>query len=130
METIKTSKIKVVKSIKPYNGTNGTVYYHLLDMENGDKINIGKKKELQVSEEICYQMIEVGQQEYNKSKSAQPEQPAFTGGFKKQQGTTASFALAYAKDWCLGLHNAGTPQTADHVIMIANVFNKWLKENG
>ena len=43
---MKTSKIKEVNEIKPYTNTHGTTLYHSLTMENGDKINIGKKKEV------------------------------------------------------------------------------------
>jgi hypothetical protein len=42
-------------------------------MENGDKINIGKKKEQQVGWELTYEITEQGQQEYNKAKAVAPE---------------------------------------------------------
>lgn len=69
---MKSSKVKRIESVKPYNGQNGTVYYHCLEMDNGDKINIGKKKEIQVGWELNYEIVEVGQQEYQKSKSVSP----------------------------------------------------------
>ena len=71
---ITTSKVKKVVSTKPYTNAHGTTIYHLLEMENGDKINIGKKKELQEGWEITYEIIETGQQEYNKAKSAKKEE--------------------------------------------------------
>lgn len=80
MET-KTSKIKTVVSSKPYTGANGVTIYHNLLMENGDKINIGKKKPQEVGWELTYQVIDEGQ-EYNKAKSVQPE----TGGFTPTAG--------------------------------------------
>ena len=46
---MKTSKVKAIQSVKPYNGQHGVTYYHNIELENGDKINIGKKKELQIT---------------------------------------------------------------------------------
>lgn len=125
---IKTSKVKEVVNVKPYTNNYGTTHYHLLVMENGDKINIGKKKELQVGWEITYEIIEEGQQEYNKAKSAQPENTSFKSK-KNTNNSVSSFALSYAKDWCLGIHHAGEPQTPENVIAVADVFNQWLKTN-
>ena len=59
-----TSKIKEVVEVKPYNNDYGTTYYHCLVMDNGDKINIGKKKEQQIGWELTYEIVEKGQQEY------------------------------------------------------------------
>ena len=71
---MKTSKIKTVVSIKPHQTEKyGTTFYHNLEMENGDKINIGKKKEQQVGWELTYEITEQGQQEYNKAKAVAPE---------------------------------------------------------
>ena len=71
---MKTSKIKTVVSIKPHQTEKyGTTFYHNLEMENGDKINIGKKKEQLVGWELTYEITEQGQQEYNKAKAVAPE---------------------------------------------------------
>ncbi len=75
MEKIKTSKIKTVVSAKPYTGPHGTTIYHNLEMENGDKINIGKKNEQKVGYELTYEIVDEGQ-EYNKAKSAKKEEVA------------------------------------------------------
>ena len=71
---MKTSKIKTVVSIKPHQTEKyGTTFYHNLEMENGDKINIGKKKEQKIGWELTYEITEQGQQEYNKAKAVAPE---------------------------------------------------------
>lgn len=119
---METSKIKRVESVKPYNGQNGTIYYHLLEMENGNKINIGKKKELQVGWELAYEITEKGQQEYEKAKSVAPQQ--FNGYSKKQNNQTASFALSYAKDLVIG----GKVEIAN-ILPTATKLNEWLKVN-
>jgi hypothetical protein len=82
--SIKTSKIKEVVNIKPHTNNYGTTYYHNLQMDNGDKINLGKKKEQQVGWELTYEITEEGQQEFNKAKAVVPE------GFKSN-GTPGSF---------------------------------------
>ena len=71
--TAKTSNIKKVVNIKEYEGKYGKTLYHDLEMENGDKINIGKKKEQQEGWELTYDITEFGQQEYNKAKAVAPE---------------------------------------------------------
>ena len=71
---MKTSKIKTVVSIKPHQTEKyGTTSYHNLEMENGDKINIGKKKEQKIGWELTYEITEQGQHEYNKAKAVAPE---------------------------------------------------------
>jgi len=70
---MKTSKIKTVVSIKPHKNSYGETFYHNLEMENGDKINIGKKKEQQEGWGLTYEITEQGQQEYNKAKAVAPE---------------------------------------------------------
>ena len=89
IETIKLnimvkSKVEKIVGIKPWTGANGTVYYHSLLMDNGDKISLGKKKELAIGEELTYEILETGQQEYNKAKAINPEfqQGAQSGGKK------------------------------------------------
>ena len=68
-----TSKIKNIESVKPYEGKNGTTYYHNLEMENGDKINIGKLKEQEVGFELTYEFTQtVGEREFTKAKSVTP----------------------------------------------------------
>lgn len=71
---MKTSKIKTVVSIKPHQTQKyGTTFYHNLEMENGDKINIGKKKEQKIGWELTYEITEQGQHEYNKARAVAPE---------------------------------------------------------
>jgi len=80
MSEIKTSKILSVDSVKEYSSNNRKIYYHNLQMENGDKINIGKNKIQQVGWELTYEIIgdkkEDGtyQEIYPKAKYAQKEQ--------------------------------------------------------
>lgn len=87
----KTSKIKQVINCKEFTSRHGDIFYHNLVMENGDKINIGKKKRMQEGFELTYEVIGdknpdgTYQQEYPKAKSVQSQQNNFkpqTGGFK------------------------------------------------
>ena len=75
---VKTSKITRVNKVNPWQGQNGTTFYCQVELENGDKIEIGKKKEQQVGWSITYEIIDT-QQEYNKAKPVQPEN-GFSGG--------------------------------------------------
>lgn len=83
---IKTSNIKEVVSVKPHTNSYGTTEYHCLLMENGDKINIGKKTVQKVGWELTYEITDDGQ-EYNKAKSAKKEEVTFSGpSFTPQAG--------------------------------------------
>ena len=80
MSEIKTSKILSVDKVNEYTNSYGTTFYHNIQMENGDKINIGKKKTQQIGWEITYEIIgdqkEDGtyQEIYPKAKSVQKDQ--------------------------------------------------------
>lgn len=68
-----TSKIKEVVRTKDYTNTHGTIIYHDLIMENGDKIQIGKKALQKVGYELSYEITDEGH-EYNKAKAIKPEE--------------------------------------------------------
>ena len=89
MTQIKNSKIKQVHSVSEPYGQYNTLY-HNLEMENGDKINIGKKSTQQKGWEVWYQITDTsGQQEFAKAKSVQkPEQ---TNGGGNAYQTTQTF---------------------------------------
>lgn len=89
------SKIKEVVSTKPFTNIYGTTHYHCLVMENGDKINIGKKSILQVGWELNYEITETGQQEYQKAKSIQDEVPPAANN---QAQPTSNFQKASVQD--------------------------------
>lgn len=126
---MKTSKVKAITEVKTWNGPKGTVYYHNVEMENGDKLNIGKASQLNIGDELTYEFTgDLGQHEYTKAKSVQPQQQSYSKGFKKGS-SNASFALSYAKDWCGILHNAGQQMNSDHVLACADKFLQWLNDN-
>ena len=68
-----TSKIKEVVRTKDYTGAHGTIIYHDLVMDNGDKIQLGKKTSQKVGYELSYEIIDEGH-EYNKAKAIKPEE--------------------------------------------------------
>jgi uncharacterized protein YccT (UPF0319 family) len=68
-----TSKIKEVIRTKEYTNNFGTTIYHDLIMENGDKIQLGKKALQKVGWELSYEITDEGH-EYNKAKSIKPEE--------------------------------------------------------
>ena len=74
-----TSKIKEVKNVSDPWGER-KILYHKLIMENGDKIDIGKLKKQEIGYELTYEIIEEGQQEFNKAKAVQKENVSFNPG--------------------------------------------------
>ena len=72
MSLVKSAKITEIGEVKPYTNSFGTTLYHNLTLDNGDKINIGKKAECRIGWEITYTLDDSddGQQEFRKAKSA------------------------------------------------------------
>lgn len=72
MSEIKTSKVKLIDGEPKEWGSGGMhTYYHNLEMENGDCINIGKKQPLKIGDEVTYEIIgDLGQHKYTKAKSS------------------------------------------------------------
>lgn len=90
METeIKTSKIKEVVSTKDYKNNYGVTIYHKLVMENGDKIEIGKKSIQKVGWELTYEITDP-LFEYNKAQSSQKQELAQVNGVAKTYITNSN----------------------------------------
>ena len=133
-----TSTVKRIESVKDWNGGNGVIYFHNLEMDNGHKINSGKKKKLSEGDTLSYEVVEVGQEEYSKTKPWNPEYDKPNNDkssfVKKSGGQNASFALSYAKDLvcATGLPSGSNPTPdviANQVFDIADKFLIWLNEN-
>lgn len=91
---MKTSKVVRIEEIKEWGTGDRKTYYHSLEMENGDKINIGKKKHLEVGEELHYEIVDTTQ-EYNKAKSVNPEFQNRQSTGNTQGGLNVSDSILY-----------------------------------
>jgi len=124
------SKVKSVQASGTWNSQDGTLYYKFdYTFEDGVSMNASHKtnKSFEAGDEVEYEIKRTHETYGNSGTVSKPN--TFQKGGKNSQGSTASFALSYAKDWCLGLHNAGNTQTPDNVIAVADKFNEWLKQN-
>lgn len=136
-----TSTIKNIASAKVWGeGQKQTTYYDL-EMDNGDKINIGKKITLLNGNELSYEILEVGQQEYckakawnpdydNSSQSPKPHNKPYTK--PSEPSKNASFALSYAKDLVCAHGSITGVEVEDPVlattIYYADEMLNWLNE--
>jgi hypothetical protein len=91
-----TSKIKEITSVKPHQNSYGTTYYHQLIMDNGDKIEIGKKSECKVGWELTYEIIGDDQYEYRKAKASKPEDRPAQSFDNRQSSIVAQFCFREA----------------------------------
>ena len=67
---MKTSKILEIHDVKGDGKLWRGTYYHNLELENGDKINIGKKRILNDGDDIDYVITgDVGQHEFTKART-------------------------------------------------------------
>jgi hypothetical protein len=137
MSEQKTAKVaEIVKTRKWDNPKGGTVYYSTLKMDNGDFGEIGKKTEnaIRIGDELNYTLEPNG--DY-----AAKIKPVFNnsgfggGGFggRSKQGSSASFALSYAKDLMIASmpfhQDVSVSQWVDVTVTTATKFQNWLKEN-
>lgn len=83
---MKTSKIKEVVKTKDHSNSFGTTIYHCLLMENGDKIEIGKKTLQKVGWELTYEVTDSAF-EYHKAKSVKKEELPQVEGVAKTYTT-------------------------------------------
>jgi hypothetical protein len=129
---MKTSKIKNVVNTKEWSNNGKTIIYHNLEMENGDKINIGKVKVQQEGWELTYEITEQGQQEFNKSKAVQKEQSNFSsgGGFQKspdvQKSIVRQSSLKASVELCSAFVKVGNSVNSADVLRIADTFVEWV----
>ena len=121
---MKTSKITKIQGAGE---KNGWLNYDI-DLDDGTSGSKGFKTQptyLSVGTEVEYEL--------------HPEYPNFfktmkvkgyNGGGKKSAGNNSSFALSYAKDFCIAKDTNGIPQKPADVTAVADTFLKWLNENG
>ena len=86
-----TSKIKQVVNKKEFTNKYGTTIYHDLLMENGDKIQIGKKKEQLVGWELSYRIENEGAGESGEYKKASAIKPEEVEGYTQVPGTNSTW---------------------------------------
>jgi hypothetical protein len=128
---MKTAKITKVVGKKDFTNSFGTTIYHQLVMDNGDKIEIGKKKELKEGWELTYEITDDGF-EYHKAKSVQPlpqatqPTPQNNPVLNVQNLIVAQSSLSTAVAF---LKEAGCTDSTD-VIALANDFYKWVLTKG
>jgi hypothetical protein len=131
---MKTAKITKVVSKKDFTNSYGTTIYHQLQMDNGDKIEIGKKKELKEGWELTYEITDDAF-EYHKAKSVQPMQQANNtpntpqsnpSGLNVQNLIVAQSSLASAVQLYQG---SGLPDTKE-ILEAADTFYKWVLTKG
>lgn len=101
-------KAKITRTIfkNSWQGSNGTVYYHEIELDNGDKGQIGTKEQmpakLNPGQELTYTIEHTDKG--NKIKAVAPAQGGgFGGGFKSKapadpRSQFIGFASSYAKD--------------------------------
>lgn len=132
----KTAIVKEVTGIKPWNGPNGTVWFHRIILDNDEEGEIGKRQEngIKVGDTLTY----TSEQGQYGLKFKEVRENNFNGGGRGNGGgskSTSAFALSYAKDICVAnIQVAGkplemTPELAQRVTKVAEIFQGWLKQH-
>lgn len=125
------SKISKISFVKPWSGERGTVYFHDIEFENGDKGQAGLNKEepteYGVGTEHEYALIANGNYA---AKIKFLKQGGSGGGVKKQTGGNASFALSYSKDILVASwENEAAPMrlTTKEMFSLADKMYEWME---
>jgi hypothetical protein len=135
MSEVKTAKVTGILQCKPWNGPKGTVYFHKIELDNGEVGEIGKKAEnaFKIGDSVTYTSE---QTEYGLKFKAVQENNGFRGGNGGgSRGSSASFALSYSKDLMCSMVAAGktadlkAAEIADATMVVAAKFTNWLKEH-
>lgn len=128
MSEVKTAKVTGVLGCKSWSGPKGTIYFHKIELDNGEVGEIGKKKEnaFNIGDSVTYTSE---QTEYGLKFKAVQENNGFRGG--QQRGSSASFALSYAKDLVCAAEGklSSVKDMTEATLMVASRFHAWLKEN-
>ena len=116
------SKVKSVQASGTWNSKDGKLYYKFeYEMEDGKVMTAShtSEKHLTIGEEVEYEITKTNEYgNYGKVYKVS----TFNGGtFKQSKPNNASFALAYAKDLCVG-----GKITIGQILEVANKFNEWL----
>ena len=122
---IKTATITQIDGVKPWEGNSGTVYYHNLQLDNGDKINIGKKQEVKVGWDITYSLTNTEVDGYIKAKSERPTEASnYAKPETPEEKTTSIIKQTCIKAACTAV--AGKQVSTDVIIQMAGHFEDWI----
>lgn len=130
-----TAKIKEVVRTKDYTNSFGTTIYHDLIMDNGDKIQMGKKKLQQVGWELSYEIVDEQSGEFMKSKSIKPEEvpgsqsnsQSNNGGLNVQHLIVAQSSYQRAIEYWNG---SGKTFSLEDTDKTANHIYNWVMSKG
>lgn len=135
MSEQKTAKVLAVLSCREWqNPKGGSIWFHKVELDNGEIGEIGKKKQdaFKIGDPLAYTSEKT---EYGLKFKEVFSGNGF-GGFRggQQRGSSASFALSYAKDIAVAnISKSDKPiemeALAGKVIATAAKFQAWLKEN-
>lgn len=136
---MKSSRIKASRFDKEYKGANGTIFYHTVELENGDKGQVGSKTMapdfLEVGEVFHYTISSKETQkgtQYVLKRVKPPEAPSGESApaqTYKGDSRNASMALSYAKDLAVANIAAAREFGSADVLKVAELFKKWLDSN-
>ena len=122
-----TSKIKEVVSVsEPYGKFK--VLYHKLIMDNEDKIDIGKQKEQQVGWELTYEIVEEGQQEFDKAKAVSPDKFKSNGqtSYKKDDNVQELIVRQSSLRSSVESHKGSHKVSDEEILKSAERFSNWV----
>lgn len=110
---MKTAKIKSSKFTRKWDGDNGTVFYHDIELDNGDKGSIGTKEQdpewLNVGQSLNYELTPSKDEKYPpkiKRVTDKPQGGGKPGGYQKEPFEEKAVASAYNQTAVLFSHKA------------------------
>jgi len=125
MET-KTSKVKNVQGNGTYDSQHGTLFKFDYEFEDGAHLSANHKTQnhFKIGDTVEY-TVKGSNDSFTWGSVSKPKENNYNGyQGKKNQSSTASFALSYAKDLVIA-----DKVKIDNILPIATKLNDWLKTN-
>lgn len=137
METKQSTVKRVLHNTRSYDTKYGTMFVHVITMENGDSGDYSAKTDTCTKfkeNEPCFYTIEFGEYQGQRTSKIRPVEPpqgqqGVSAPFRKGgSGSDESFALSYSKDLaCSKIETGDKHITAETIIADAEKFYGWLK---
>lgn len=123
----KTAKITRTVFVSEWSGPSGQVYYHEIELSNGDKGQIGSKEKmpakLNPGSELTYTIEETARGNKIKAVSTPGQQGGFKGRASDPKQSFTTMGYSYAKDLVV----AGKIDMKDFHLLARDIFDNMVK---
>jgi hypothetical protein len=131
----KTSKVSKCEFKNEWTGPNGTVFYHNIELENGDSGNIGGKEKNSIKFSVGKEITYTTEEDQKGNKKIKIASKPFVPGAGQKAPTppvvnTSTMCLSYSKDIYVAVYNKSIPgkePKRELLFELADDMCKWIE---